>query len=380
MKKLLVFISAVFLFSSSLFSFEWGGMVNNESKILFNGEDSIGYVQSNGANLWLSLPITKDNNWKLNSEISYKFDFGIVPKPIYFNNVVNLPLLKVSGSANVGKNKIDLSFGRFKVSDYTSKIFNATADGLFVDFNSQILELGCYVGYTGLTNRLAEVGFLDNNGALISSDGDFYVFEESYIPAIFTVAFPSLFANQTVTVQALASFDCSNNKNNKYYGTLGIGGPILSSLFYDFKTTFNTCKFNDVANLTSISFTFFAKKGIGVVLSADYASGSELCFDNFTTVTSFSVSDIFNIGLSDVFVPSLSFLFTAKNFYAKLDVNGLFTIDDSIETQALLAKISSSMNVYSDFQLGFDLNALIPINKSFATNIIGIVLKGAISF
>ena len=89
MKKLLVFISAVFLFSSSLFSFEWGGMVNNESKILFNGEDSIGYVQSNGANIWLSLPITKDNNWKLNSEISYKFDFGIVPKPIYFNNVIN---------------------------------------------------------------------------------------------------------------------------------------------------------------------------------------------------------------------------------------------------------------------------------------------------
>ena len=328
----------------------------------------------------MSLPITKDNNWKLNSEISYKFDFGIVPKPIYFNNVINLPLLKVSGSANVGKNKIDLSFGRFKVSDYTSKIFNATADGLFVDFNSQILELGCYVGYTGLTNRLAEVGFLDNNSALISSDGDFYVFEESYIPAIFTVAFPSLFANQTVTVQALASFDCSNNKNNKYYGTLGIGGPILSSLFYDFKTTFNTCKFNDIANLTSISFTFFAKKGIGVVLSADYASGSELCFDNFTTVTSFSVSDIFNIELSDVFVPSLSLLFTAKNFYAKLDVNGLFTIDDSIETQALIAKISSCMNVYSDFQLGFDLNALIPFNKSVATNIIGVVLKGAISF
>ena len=58
----------------------------------------------------------------------------------------------------------------------------------------------------------------------------------------------------------------------------------------------------------------------------------------------------------------------------------MFTIDDSIETQALLAKISSSMNVYSDFQLGFDLNALIPINKSVATNIIGIVLKGAISF
>jgi hypothetical protein len=151
-------------------------------------------------------------------------------------------------------------------------------------------------------------------------------------------------------------------------------------LFYDFKTTFNTCKFNDIANLTSISFTFFAKKGIGVVLSADYASGSELCFDNFTTVTSFSVSDIFNIELSDVFVPSLSLLFTAKNFYAKLDVNGLFTIDDSIETQALIAKISSCMNVYSDFQLGFDLNALIPFNKSVDTNIIGIVLKGAISF
>ena len=107
MKRLLVFITTVFLLSSSLFSFEWGGLFSNDSKGIFTTENDIGYVQSNALNLWLSIPISKDNKWKLSSEVSYKYELNVIPKPINISNIINVPLLKVSGSVNIGNKSID---------------------------------------------------------------------------------------------------------------------------------------------------------------------------------------------------------------------------------------------------------------------------------
>ena len=379
MKRLLVFITTVFLLSSSLFSFEWGGLFSNDSKGIFTTENDIGYVQSNALNLWLSIPISKDNKWKLSSEVSYKYELNVIPKPINISNIINVPLLKVSGSVNIGNKSIDLSYGRFKVSDYTSKIFNATCDGFYAAFDMQFVEFDCYVGYTGLTNRLAEKGFLGKNGVVIGNSGDFYVFEESYIPAIINITLPSLFANQSIVVQGLASFDCSSDKNNKFYGTFSLGGPILSSLFYDVTTTFASTTFKEVSNLSTISVTYFPKKFFGIILGVDYASGSELCFSNFSTVTSYSLSEILSFELSDVFVPSASLLFTASNFFAKFDVKGIMNFNDSIKTQAFAVNLTSYINVLSDIQLGLDFNALVDIEKK-SGNVFALTFKGAFSF
>lgn len=380
MKRFLIIISALFIIISPSFSVEWGGVFNNDSQGMLFEKDELGFTQSNAVNLWVRTPVSKSNKWNLSTELQYRYKLKAIPKSIDFLNILDLSLLKMSGSFDIAKNKVGISLGRFTISDSTFKIFNCKSDGAFFEFDFQRVLIDIYAGFTGLTNHLNNAGFLDSEGNLQSLEGDLYVFEKPYVPVILQIELPSLFANQSLSIQAFAAFDCSDVSNNKYYGTVDFSGPILASLFYKFSTTFGSQSFNNLMNYSSFLLMLFPNKFLSANFGVEYASGNQLIFSNFRTVSSYSLSDIATIELTNSIIPSVGVGFTFGNLYAKFDVKcGLEFVNNSISFNKVFGKLITYYNVFSDFQLGLDVNALLNVENSF-DNAFSVSLKGAFVF
>lgn len=380
MKKKLSFIVFSFILISSAVAFEWGGTLKNDSRVSINAEKLVVYNQTNSLNVWLSVPITKDNVWNFYVEGNYKFLLRPVPKPVFIINILDIPLLKVSGQINVGNVPLKLAVGRFKVTDFTSKIINNTCDGVLANAAIGFVNIDAYFGFTGLTNQLTSSGFLAKNGTLNVKNGNLYVLDNPFIPAIVKLSLPSIFANQSIVMQGLVAIDCSEEKNSKYYATVGLEGPLYSNLFYELKTTISTESFNSISNLSTIMLTWFPTRSIRLHLMTDYASGGELCFDNFRTVSSFSQSELTIVELSDALIPSAGVSFSLKNFYAYFDVKGVFSIDDDLKFKYVIAKLNSNLNLFSDLQIGFDVNGIFATSEKKADTKFSFSLKGTFLF
>ncbi|MBO5117287.1 MAG: hypothetical protein J6C25_07275, partial [Treponema sp.] len=114
------------------FAFEWGGVFDNESTIGYdispnkNKSAEFSFTQKNGLHVWLSNTLSKDGIWKLNSEVAYIADINSQREPV-FQNILDLTLLKVSGQVPMKKSTIDISLGRFFISDKTENIFSTTS-------------------------------------------------------------------------------------------------------------------------------------------------------------------------------------------------------------------------------------------------------------
>ena len=207
MKKKLSFIVFSFILISSAVAFEWGGTLKNDSRVSINAEKLVVYNQTNSLNVWLSVPITKDNVWNFYVEGNYKFLLRPFPKPVFIINILDIPLLKVSGQINVGNVPLKLAVGRFKVTDFTSKIINNTCDGVLANAAIGFVNIDAYFGFTGLTNQLTSSGFLAKNGTLNVKNGNLYVLDNPIIPAIVKLSLPSIFANQSIVIQGLVAID-----------------------------------------------------------------------------------------------------------------------------------------------------------------------------
>ena len=121
MKKFLFVIFSIFLFCGNAVAFEWGGLFTNESKLglvpKFNSDNQTesSFAQNNGLSLWLSTPISKDNNWNFKAEISYDFEFN-PENELKVKNIIDCGLMKISGLIPIKSTLIDLAFGRFLIN------------------------------------------------------------------------------------------------------------------------------------------------------------------------------------------------------------------------------------------------------------------------
>jgi len=177
------------------------------------------------------------------------------------------------------------------VSDATGIVFNQVCDGAYAKLSLQGLELTGYGGTTAVLNA-------QNVAVLTPADSswnpDFrsvYVLCPAYIPAGLSLAFPSLFANQTLSAECWVFADASPEKYTRAYGTLALSGPLYSSVFYTLSTTAGTEKWETLSNLSKASVSFYPVPQAVVGVSGTYASGRNgflSAFRGFTSYTSAS--------------------------------------------------------------------------------------------
>lgn len=370
MKKFLFVIFSIFLFCGNAVAFEWGGLFTNESKMKLipksNNTDttSSSFVQDNGLYLWLTTPISKDGNWNFKTEISYNFTFNSESEQ-KIQNIVDCGLMKISGLIPIKTTLFDISLGRYFVRDKTGAVFSATSDGASCNIHFSKFSVGLYAGYTGFTNLLAGNRFNDFYSDL---NLQLYALQAASIPVICNFEISPLFANQNLSVQALANFDCTSGQSfgNKYYGTFVLEGPIVSRLFYTFQSTFGTEAFSSIMNSTSLTFMCFPLKFFSFNVGVQYASGDELIFSPFTTVTVNTINPLKETQYTDGFFPTASLIFFSGPFYSKFDVTAALNLFDSADLifKGVYGRLAASLNIFSDLQLGLDLNAFVSVNEA----------------
>ena len=381
-KKGFCVITVLFFLVSSVFSMEWGGLISNDSSVGSKDFTSISYLQSNSAYLWLQFPIGKKGDWYFIGEGMYKYKWNVIPQPMQFHNIVDIDTFKVSGSVSLKRIGMDFAVGRYIVTDASGHVFSTLCDGVSWKINFNFLNVGLYGGYTGFTNGLNTNSLIGQEG-LHTVQGEFYKFNPGYVPAIASFNIPVLLFNQSVGLEACAYFDFTGSNYHRYYGTVTLGGPLLSNLFYNIKTTFGTENFTNVMNTTSVDVMLFIKN-VTIKAGGIYASGEHLNFlSPFKTVTSnVIVESSVAPELTNCIVPYVDVMYVSSQYYVELNVKANIRSQnmDDLLFKGIYGTLSTSMNVFCDFRIGLDLKVYYDIEGNKQENLYSATLKAVLSF
>lgn len=359
MKKLLLSVLTVlFVISAPLSAFEWGGVIKDETGITTPDFSNIIFNQSNAVSLWVKTPLGADSGFNLSAEAMYKYNLAIAKGSMSFENIADLNLLKVAGSLTVGDGLLSLSAGRFSTTDATGAVIAQTADGLYVDYALNAVKLGVYAGYTGLVNSLNV-----SMGVSPEKENKIYNMAYAYAPMGLSVAFPSLFLNQNLTIQGYGFLDCTSNKNNLFYGNLVLAGPFSNSIYYNLATSVGSANFKTLMNYSAFTLYVFATDAVSVTGGVEFGSANQGSLSAFTSVSAKSLEVSSNI------IPNLGFTFGTDvlclDLGAKLKVT---YAGDKYKVSGTEADVDFVYNIFSDFQVGLNVNAFIDLTEAKANN------------
>ena len=367
-------VLAVILITSLCYAFEWGGVITDDTKLTTNF-DSIKFHQSNSASLWSNINFGNSGTTYLTTQGTFKYylDLEKDEEPAY-TPLFNLDLLKFSTIGKFSGSSISFSMGRFFTSDFTSKIFSQACDGASLELTYPVINVGAYVGYTGLLNS--------NEVSILDSDGNIHSEAHGYLPSSLTISFPTAFLNQHIALQMLAIFDTPDFVYNRYYGTVIMKGPIVGPLGYSLSTVFGSENFENVMNYSNLSISFTPSQMISISLGGNYASGKILFlepFAGFTSCTAYNSIDYPE--LSGVILPYVSMSFIQQKFCSLLNVAGVFTMPESdIEFKGIDATITMIFNIYSDLQVNFKAIGFWDLSSEADKTNMSFDLSAAISF
>ncbi|MBR1639464.1 MAG: hypothetical protein IJ688_08775 [Treponema sp.] len=345
MKKFLSIVLFLMI-ASSMFSFEWGGIISDDTKIQSNLH-SIEFHQSNNLSLWANFALSPKGSTYLITQGSVKYYWDISKTSNIFLPVINLDLFKFASSGRIGNVGTSFALGRFAFSDYTTKIFAQPCDGISLELAMPVVNMGFYAGYTGLLNS-KEVSMLSNPE--VEAKGT-----PAYIPVSYSVLFPSVIFNQRVGMQLLAFIDPSSAAYTRAYGTIMLKGPLAGPISYSFSTVFGTERFKNIMNLSDFYLYFIPNQNIQVSLGASYASGKLFFFSPFVGFTSYTAyNSSLSPQLSAVLMPSLSFSYVQKKLCSLLDLAAVFAMPEvKPEFKGVDGSVKIIFNIYSDLQLNF---------------------------
>ena len=63
-KNFALFCTAIALLSAPAFSFDWGGKIYSDTSFIGKNNEALKLKETDNANLWLSVPLSKDNSKK----------------------------------------------------------------------------------------------------------------------------------------------------------------------------------------------------------------------------------------------------------------------------------------------------------------------------
>ena len=182
-------------------------------------------------------------------------------------------------------------------------------------------------------------------------------------------------------------YENDNEKDNRFYITATLNGPIIQNLFYTFTSTLGIFKTadsddTDIGNMTqgTVSYYFPDFNSASVSFNALYASGEQGPFKAFKgfsemsasyALTAHQYSSIVKAGVSASMKP-LSVLYVGTGF----DV--VFDCLEKFEYSGFQFAGNAKWQVFSDLQLGAALSAF--IGKEKENSKYEISLNGTISF
>lgn len=375
MKKILSsFIAAFCLFAAPLSALEWGGLVNNESR--YTKANGNAFNQSNSVYLWMNTPVTSDAVWTFSTEGMYKFMFDAPAKVV--TNVLDVDLLKLSGSVNAGIGTAQIAAGRFFVADNTGVNFAQSCDGLSINMMMSKLNVGLYAGYTGLLNNL-NVSIL---GGEPGSTNKVYALCHGFIPLLVNAEFNNILGNNSIAVQGEAFLDTAKeNKLNRTYANVTVGGPIIGTIYYSAVTSFGFVS-KQIMNYSSFSVSSYPSDTIAATVGLEYASGSAGKVAAYQTVTSKTAYGAASSPeMSGCIVPSIDAIASMGSLFTEITVKAPLAMPEkSAKFAGIGADVTCVYNIFSDLQSELDVNFYKDVLNKGVDDKVSATLKFVLSF
>lgn len=374
-------INFLLFFFANLFAFEWGGIITNETRVnsSIKSFSNTVFRQSNSITLWGSFPFTNQLKSKLVFQTSYRyfFDFNFKNQKNLLN-IFDIDLLKYSTQIDFKRNSLNFDFGRFFVSDLSGRIFSQNCDGISLGLIFPAFEFNTYFGYTGLLNSL-NVKMINKSKEIPVNQG--YSITHSYIPLILTFSLPEFFLNQTLSLQTSLFFDTSNDKFNRFYGTVNLSGPFANSLVYSFIASVQTFDFKSISNFSSFNLKYFFSPKMAFDFFVEYASGNQLFFTPFVAVSSIqSFDSLTSPEYTQVLLSGVDFIMSLNSVYFDLNFKGVFLAQNSLQFDGINCKSNCKFNLMSDVQVGLLFCLYYDFLTKGENNNVYITLNGQISF
>lgn len=374
MKKILLAVVAAFsLCAAPAFAVEWGGLINNESKVTKTSD--FAFHQANAVYLWANAPLGKAFSFA--AEGMYKFSFDTPGNTI--GNVADVDLFKLGGNIDFGSGKFILNAGRFTVADNTGVNFSQCCDGLAASILLSKVNLSFYAGYTGLLNSL-NVSIL---GAQ-SESRSFYSLCHGYVPVLAAVEFPSLFANQAIALQGEAFIDIDKEtKYNRIYANFTMGGPIAGTVYYSLISSVGLVE-KDIMNYSSLSIAAYPNDSIALNIGASFASGDFggkglKPYATFTSRPAYGSAS--SPETTGCIVPNVDFIYTVGNMFANVNVKAPLAMPEKKPSFAGVgADLAFIYNIFSDLQAEVDASYFKDVAGKGADDNLSAALKFVISF
>lgn len=361
------FAALAIAFAASAFAIDYGGALNNSSKLKGKNFSNLKIDQLDDLSAWVKVPIKADGSMYFTAEGLYEFELD--DTNVY--NRLDLDLCKFQANFKIDPYKLSVSAGRFSYSDITGIILNQRADGAYANFEAQKFSVSLYAAYTGLLNA-ALVKMNDHPADAFKHDKKaVYELAQKYFLTSATFLLPRLFTNQNFAAQVMGAFKLDGKSYNRIYASAGFNGPIYKTLFYNASTTFAMQSFDgsmDLANLTCAKVSWFLPyKDLTLNGGVVYASGSHGPFEGFSA---FSKIDAYNALNEPQYSGLLKFSFSAsaKPIGVVLVYGGMDLIinaaSSSMKYKGFQYNLGADWQIFSDLKAGLNFSQYIDSDNS----------------
>lgn len=359
MKKFILSVCTVLCLMTPLSAVEWGGLLFNDTGVSTPDFSDITVNQADGVSVWVKSPLG-NSGLSFSSEVLYKFNIEIAKgaSPA-FTQLVDLPLLKVSGDLNMGGGILSLNAGRFYYVDGTSAVISQIIDGVSVAYALPLVKVGAFAGYTGLLNALNV-----QMAVIPEKDNKIYNMAYPYLP-VGGFADISILGNQSLEFDGyyLLDLGSAEEKLNLCYINAILSGPITNIIYYNLATSLGFANFKDVMNYSSFSLLVFPTEALSLNAGVTFATTEQASLTSYTSLAPASMTAAGKI------TPKASLSFTTKNMC--IDFGGNFVLaynDSKYEPSNTDWNVGFIYNIFSDLQLGFNVNTSFDVTGANAHN------------
>ena len=398
MKKYILVLILLPALTSVVFSFDFGGNLNNYSFIT-NEDDS--QDQINKMSLWGAHSINDNTFVTAQGSIAYsKDDYDILVDLDYLYFDQSIPEITGAESA------LSYRIGRFYQSDFTGKVFAHRADGFRANFAIPMGNLYMSSGYTGLL--LKPVSDLNTTAAdnADDSDDDIKLAPKKLVSVlgfdfidilpgqqlslsavnVFDLRSEDLIEDGDTKTEALADGNTGGKLNTTYIGA-GMSGSLIDGFFYSSyffmqlgKTlTYDGTEYKDEsisAFLLGGSLSYFnrdllySKATASIVYatgdddaSSVYEGNTDGSSTTFIPVSGSSTGFIFAPSLSNIMIAGLGYSIkpfgneksALKNFQTALSSNFYFrATEGAISEQGIINTESDKKYLGTEIDLGLN--------------------------
>ncbi len=243
MKRTVIIALLIIILTGTAYGYDFGLTVDASPAMLFNS----GQTEVDWSGLSYTIKSAGWANGKINKALSYEFQGSYTFKDSRAF-LLELDQLKLQGKYSLddgGLGNLSFKAGRFSFSDFSTKVFSHTGDGIFIDWALPAVSFSMFTAYTGLIQGPAATIIMSHSDLSAQAVDPVPVWGPFASPRLvegLRITFPALFAGQTLILSGLFQQDLhtdaqivsGGNRLNTYYAGAGLMGPIpiLPSFFY----------------------------------------------------------------------------------------------------------------------------------------------------